>query len=163
MSSGQERDRPQHAIGESPDRPQTELVATLAMMVVILLVIGALYLIQTTTTTTTARVLQEMSDYRDELENDNERLRADIAQLQSLPTMQARAAELGFRPARPGEIEYLVVEDYRYHRPKATLTPVVPVQEQDEEPVYDDSLSGWFERLWDDLRQDFSDWRDNRQ
>jgi cell division protein FtsL len=147
----------QHTLEQQPWRNQTQLVAALTLVVVVGIIIGALYLIQTTTTATTARVLDEMSEYRAKLERDNERLRAEIAELQSLPRVMTRAAELGFREADPEEIQYLIVEGYRYDRPRLTPTPTpTPVG---QEPIYDETLSGWLHKQWDALKQQFEDWR----
>lgn len=147
----------QHTVLQ-PGRDQRQLVATIALMVIVVILIGALYLIQTTTTTTTVRQLQEMSDLRARLERENERLRAEIAQFESLPRMMTRAAELGFRPAGDEDIDYIVVEGYRYNRPPVTPTPTPP----DAAPtqVYDETLSGWFQKQWDALRSQFDEWQD---
>jgi len=146
-----------HTLGQQPWRSQTQLVSSLALVMMVILIIAALYLIQTTTTTTTARQLQQMGDNRARLERDNERLRAEIAQLQSLPRVMTRAAELGFRDAGPDEIEYVIVEGYRYNRPIVTPTPTpAPTQTG---PVYDETLSGWLRKQWDAFRQQFEEWR----
>lgn len=139
-------------------RSQRQLVATLSLMVVVGIIIAALYLIQTSTTTTTARELVEMDEYRQHLENENEQLRAEIASYQSLPRVMTRAAELGFRSADDADIQYVIVEGYRYHRPllapSPTPTPVEPPR------VYDETLLGWLEQQWDSLRRQFDEWRE---
>ncbi len=156
-----EHDRPawtRHTLHQSW-RNQTQLAATLSLMVVIGLIIAALYLFQTTTTTTTARQLQEMSEYRVALEHDIERLRAEVAHLQSLPRVMTRAVELGFREAGEDEIQYIIVDGYRYNRPHATLTPTPAPPEPEE--IYDETLSGWLRKQWDTLKQQFEEWRNN--
>jgi len=151
---------PPHTLNQQPWRNQTQLVATLALIVVIGIIIAALYLIQTSTTTVTARELNEMSNQRARLERDNERLRADIAQLESLPRLMTRAAELGFHEAQEDEIQYLIVNGYRYDRPKVTPTPT-PTPTPAEQ-IYDETLSGWLRKQWDDLKHQFAQWR-NRE
>ena len=150
--------RTSHTVTEQPWRNQTQLVATLALVVVVGIIIAALYLIQTTTTTTTARELDEMGDHRAQLERDNERLRAEIAALQSLPRVMTRAAELGFHEADEDEIQYLIVEGYRYDRPRVTPTatpsPVTP-----DEEIYDETLSGWLRKQWNSLKHQFEEWQ----
>jgi cell division protein FtsL len=144
---------------QQPWRDQRQLVSTLSLVVMVGIIIGALYLIQTTTTTTNARELQEMSDQRLRLERENERLRAEIAGLQSLPRVMTRAAELGFRDARPDEIQWLIVEGYQYNRPRVTPTFVPTAQA--EETGYDETLSGWLRKQWDSLKREFEEWRHN--
>lgn len=141
-----------------PWRSQTQLAATLTLIVVVGIIIAALYLIQTTTTTTTARELQALGEYSAQLQHDNERLRAEIADLGSLPRMMTRAAELGFRPARDDELQWLVVDGYRYDRPKVTPTPT-PAPQQAEEEVFDQTFSGWLRKQWHDLKKQFDEWR----
>jgi hypothetical protein len=142
------------------ENSQTQLAATLTLIVVVGMIIAALYLIQTTTTTTTARELRGMSNYRAQLELDIERLRAEIADLQSLPRVMTRAAELGFRPAQENEIEYLIVDGYRYNRPQATPTPTPAPPEPEE--IYDETLGGWLRQQWDALKKQFSEWQDDQ-
>jgi hypothetical protein len=157
MSSSPERVLPARHTVQQPWRNQMQLVATLALIVVIGIIIGTLYLIQTSTTTITARELDAMSDYRDRLERDNELLHAEIAQYQSLPRVMTRAAELGFRDAQENEIQYIIVDGYRYDRPRVTITPT-PTPEADA-AVYDETLRGWLQQQWDSLKKQFSEWQ----
>jgi len=148
---------PRHTIPPQPWRSQAQIVAILTLVVLVGVIIGALYLIQSTTTTTTVRELDQMSEERSRLERDNERLRAEIAELESLPRQMTRAAEMGFRPAQPNEIMWVPVQGYRYDRPQVTPTPT-PTPEAPE-PVYDETLSGWLRKQWATLKQQFDDWR----
>jgi cell division protein FtsL len=151
-------DRTRRTYNPSPWHNQTQLVMTLALIVVIGIVIGALYLIQTSTTTITAREFNEMSDRRGQLERDNERLRAEIAELQSLPRVMTRAAELGFHEASEDEIQYIIVDGYQYDRPEVTPTPT-PTPEEPQ-TVYDETLSGWMRKQWDSLKNQFQQWQE---
>jgi cell division protein FtsL len=153
-----DQQRPIHTRSDQPWQNQRQFVATLSLVVVVGIIIATLYLIQTSTTTTTARELLEMDDYRLDLERDNERLRAEIAELQSLPRVMTRAAELGFREAGDDDIQYLIVDGYRYNRPQLTPTPTpTPVE---AEPVYDETLGGWLRKQWDNLKRQFEEWRE---
>ncbi len=158
MSYDEDVPRVRYTVEGPPWADQRQLFATLGLVVVVAAIIGALYLIQTTTRTTTARELLAMDEYRQKLERDNELLRGEIAKLQSLPRVMTRAAELGFRPAGDDEILYLIVDGYRYDRPKVTPTPT-PAPTQAEE-IYDQTLSGWLRQQWDRLRAQFERWRE---
>ncbi len=151
--------RPRYSPGEQSWQDQRHLVATLSLMVVVGIIIAALYLIQTSTTTITARELIAMDATRQGMENDNEQLRAEIAGYQSLPRVMTRAAELGFQQAGDDDIQYIIVDGYRYDRPmltpSPTPTPVAPAQ------VYDETFLGWVEQQWDSLRQQFEEWRNS--
>ena len=146
-----------HTLTQSPWRSQTQFAATLALIVVVVIIIGALYLIQTSTATITVRELDEMGNHRARLERDNERLRAEIAALESLPRVMTRAAELGFHEAGEDEIQYIIVNGYRYDRPKVTPTPVSTPAEPEQ--IYDETLSGWLHRQWDNTKREFEKWR----
>ena len=138
-------------------RNQRQWAATFAVIGVVGLIIAALYLIQTATTTITARELLEMDGYRQQLERDNELLHAEIAELQSLPRVMTRAAELGFREAREDEIQYIIVEGYRYDR--ARITPTPTPSPTSPAAVYDETLSGWLRQQWDNLKRQWEAWR----
>lgn len=142
---------------QQPWRNQRQLVATLGLIGVVGLIIAALYLFQTSRSTISARELAEMNDYRARLERDNERVRAEIADLQSLPRVMTRAAEMGFRPANPDEIQYIIVDGYRYDRPIVTPTPSPTVQTA--EHIYDETLGGWLRKRWDGLKRQLDTWR----
>ncbi len=146
-----------HTVQREPWHNQRQWVATLAVVGVVGLIIAALYLIQTATTTITARELLEMDNYRQQLERDNELLRAEIAELQSLPRLMTRAAELGFRQAREDEIQYIIVEGYRYDR--ARITPTPTPSPTSPAAVYDETLSGWLRQQWDNLKRQWEAWR----
>lgn len=158
MGYDDEHFTPYRPVDESPWRNQRQLVSTLALIGVVIVLIMALYLIQTTTTTTTARELREMDATLQALESDNEIVRGEIAELQSLPLLMTRAAEMGFRPAQDNEILYLPVEGYRYDRPRVTPTATPAPTEPGD--LYDETLGGWLQQQWDSLRRQFDEWRE---
>ncbi len=145
-----------HAI-QPPWRNQRQFVATLGLIGVVGLIIAALYLFQTSRSTISARELEAMTDYRARLQQENERLRVEIAELQSLPRVMTRAAELGFRQAGDDEIQYIIVDGYRYDRPVATPTPT-PTPTSPAQ-VYDETLGGWLRKQWDNLKRQFQEWQ----
>ncbi len=150
----------QHTLSEQPWRNQRQLVTTMTLVVVVGIIIAALYLIQTTVTTTTVRTLNDMNERRARLERDNERLRAEIAELQSLPRVMTKAAEMGFREAQTEEIQYIYVQGYRYNRPLFTPTPTPAPTSTGA--VYDETLSGWLRKQWDNFEKQFETWRNER-
>jgi cell division protein FtsL len=150
----------EHTLSEQPWRNQRQLVTTMALVVVVGIIIAALYLIQTTVTTTTVRTLGDMNEQRARLERDNERLRAEIAGLQSLPRVMTKAAEMGFREAQTEELQYIYVQGYRYNRPLFTPTPTPAPTSTGA--VYDETLSGWLRKQWDNFEEQFETWRNER-
>ena len=140
-----------HALRQAPWRTQTQATSIVALSVVVVLVIGSLYLAQATSTATTGRDLQALELHRQELEQQNSQIEAEIAALRSVPRLTERALTLGFRPANADEIEYLPVEG---------LPPVsapMPEPVETEVLVYDETLSGWLRTQWNKLFTEFGD------
>lgn len=139
----------QHTLDRSRWRPQRQALALGTLSLFVGIIIGALYLSQSSARSALGRQLEELIAERDDLEQENEQLRAEIASLQSMPRLQRRAEELDFAPAGAEDIEYVVVEGYDPARDEA----VIPLETAAETvPVYDESFSGWLEQQWDALR-----------
>ena len=92
----------------------TETQAALGWAVILVLValLGTIYLFQASKTASVGRRIQELQNDLDEVKRKNASLERDIAEAQSLERLQAEAVRLGFVPAQPDDIEYLVVPDY---------------------------------------------------
>jgi cell division protein FtsL len=140
-----------HALREAPWRRQTQATSIVALSVVVVLVVGSLYLAQATSTATTGRDLQALELRRQELEQQNSQIEAEIAALRSVSRLTERALEMGLRPANADEIEYLPVE--------GLPPPSAPVPEavEPEVPVYDETLSGWLRTQWNKLATEFGE------
>ncbi len=149
----------QHALRQAPWRAQVQTAATVALILVVSAVVGALYLAQATTSAVTGRDLEALEAERARLIRANEELRAQIAMLQSVPVLIARAREMGFEPATHDRIEYLVVEGYS---PRPEPITVVEI-ETSEPPRYDATLGGWFAEQWDRFVQEFEAWAGSAQ
>ncbi len=158
MSSDNSYQRTAHTI-QQPWRNQRQFVATLGLIGVVGLIIATLYLFETSRNTISARELDDMTDYRARLERDNERLRAEIAELQSLPRVMTRAAELGFREAGEDDIQYIIVDGYRYRYDRPAITPSPTSTPPSSEAIYDETLGGWLRKQWDTIKKQFEQWR----
>lgn len=145
----------QHTLRAAPWRRQSQLAAVVALAVIVSIIIGALYLAQVTTVSTTGRQNEELRIYRDQLVRENEQIRADIAELRSIPRLLRRAQELGFTYAGVGEIEYLIVDGYQPEQIES-VAPLIPVDEP--LPVYDESFSSWLSQQWTNLSIQFEEW-----
>ena len=143
----------QHALRDNQWRFQKQAVALAALGVFIAIVIGALYLAQSASVSTLGRQLQSLIVKRNQLEQTNEQLRADISQLRSVPRLLARAEELGFVKATENEIEYLYIPGYN---PNRQPVAVASVDTTTKLPVYDESFVGWVQQQWDNLVKQFS-------
>jgi hypothetical protein len=134
---------------------QGQTVAVIVLVVVLAFIIGGLYLAQATTNITTTQEIEQLDEARGRLQRDNERLRADIARQQNLDGMHTRAAELGFEPADPDDIQYIVVDGYTYNQPVPSPT-IVQITATPEE--YEENFAGWLKRQFDGLSSQFRKW-----
>jgi hypothetical protein len=111
----------------------TEAQAALGWGIIIILValLGAIYLTQTSRIAATGRRVQLLQGDLTDIKRENATLERQVAEAQALPLLQQRAAALGFMPARPENIEYLVVPDYPTGPPPITTPPpeVIPTPE----------------------------------
>ena len=142
----------QHTLDRSRWRPQRQALALGVLGLFVAIIIGGLYLSQSSSSSAIGRQLEELIAQRDDLEQANEQLRAEIASLESMPRLESRAQELGFVPADGSSIEYLVVDGYNPNR--QTAASVVPLQAKiDPVPTYDESFTGWLQQQIDSLRR----------
>jgi cell division protein FtsL len=110
----------------------TEAQAALGWGVILILValLGAIYLNQASRIATIGRRVQNLQIQVDNVKRENAALEREIAQAQALDRLQREAARLGFRRARPDDIEYVIVPDY----PVATPAPL-PLSTRPPEPA----------------------------
>jgi len=143
----------QHTLRRRSWRVQRQAVALGALGLFVAIIIGALYLAQASSLSTLGRQLEDLIAQRNQLEQTNEQLRADIAGLRSVPRLLARAQELGFVQAARDQIEYLVVNGYNPNRTQAAAPVAQPTEEPT--PVYDETFTGWVQQQWDSFRRQF--------
>lgn len=150
MTTGQRRDWVRHAINSSRWQPERQAVALAAVGLIVLIVIGALYLSQSAASSALGRQLTDMITERTDVEQANEQIRAEIAVLQSLPRLQARARELGFELATAAQIDYIVIDGYDPSRDIA-LVPLDTLPSE-RAPVYDETFPDWLGGVWASLQ-----------
>lgn len=138
-----------HALNRGRWGAQRQVIALATVGLFVAIIMSALYLSQAASTATTRRQLEGMIAQRNELEQQNEQLRAEIAVLQSMPRLQARAEAMGFVPATAADIEYIVVPGYNPQR-DVVVVPLTP--QEAPLPDYDESFGGWLEMQLDMLR-----------
>jgi hypothetical protein len=100
------------AFKQAPWRWQMQVAASGAAALTIALLLGLLFLTQASRAATTGRKVQELEQQKLTLARENAELRARLAGLRSFYRMRDRAAALGFFPAMPDQVEYLVVDGY---------------------------------------------------
>ena len=145
----------QQAVRRSPLHGRQQVFFLILMALFMTVVIGALYLSNVADTSTTGRQLEVLLAERDQLEQTNEQLRIEIAELRSVPRLIARAEELGFRGAAGSEVEYLIVQGYNPLRART----VAPIDEASNDlPTYDETFIGWLQQKADELSQQFNEY-----
>lgn len=142
-----------HALRRTPWRTQRQALALAFLGFFLAIIIGGLYLAQAAAVSTTGRQLEDLIAERNQLEQANEQLRAEIARLQSVPRLLDRARELGFTLAERASIEYLVIPGYQPNSdaPVVTPAPANPVVYG----TYDETFVGWLQEQWDAFTHQF--------
>jgi cell division protein FtsL len=114
----------------------TEAQAALGWGVILILValLGAIYLNQASRIATVGRHVQSLQIQVDNVKRENAALEREIAHAHALDRLQREATRLGFRRARPDDIEYIIVPDYPVVTP--ALVPLrAPAPQAPAEPI----------------------------
>lgn len=134
---------------------QAQAVAVIVLLGVVSLIIGGLYLAQATSNITTVRDIEQLRLERNQIERENEQLKAEIANLQRIDMLMTRAATLGYESAGPEDIKWLFVDGYIYNQPTPlptrVIAPVIP-------ETYEENFAGWLQRQFNALRDQFREW-----
>jgi len=134
-------------VRQAPWRQQRQWVGAFLLVLVAVAMVSGIYLNITVRSTLAGREIQTLqSDI-----TDNRRLISDsetqLASLTSVESMQQRAEALGFHPASPEEITYVVVPGYT---PQTAINMSVPGENEQQTPFilpeYTESLFDWLTR-----------------
>jgi cell division protein FtsB len=125
---------------------QRQWVGAFLLALIGLAMIAALYLDVTARTAVTGREIQELRIQITSLQRANADLETQLAGLTSTVVMEQRARELGYRPVKPGELDYLAVPGFVPPEPAILLAAedvtnpgrILP-------PEYTQSLIEWFD------------------
>jgi hypothetical protein len=107
------------AFKQAPWRSQIQTAALGAAVLTVCLVLGSLFLNETSRTATDGFEVQSLEVRKTDLTRQNAELRVRLADLRAEDRLRKRAVELGYRLARPDEIEYLKVDGY--HNPPSAV------------------------------------------
>ena len=135
-----------HAYKQAPWRVQRQYIGAFLLLVVGLSMIAALYLDVTARAAMAGREIQELRFEIATLQRANADLETQLADLTSTVEMERRALELGYRPVRPGELDYVAVPGFAAPEPDilsaaqdaAPYSQVLPVD-------YTQSLIEWMD------------------
>ena len=130
------------------------------LILILVSLLGWLYLTQASQVTTTGYRIYELERERVRLQRENAKLMLEIAELERLKDVEARARQLGFVP--PDQVEYLVVADYPSDHPSPGQLAATNAKEdlildspkQDNEETVGAALADW----WEELVSQFTIW-----
>ncbi len=123
------------AFKQAPWRVQTQVIATLAVMAVVIVALGGMYLAEASRAATAGRDVQFLQAQKATLNFAIDRQEATLAEAKSLTRLEARSRELGYVPALPEQMEFLVVNGY-----PGTQTVAATPATEDAIPDYNESL-----------------------
>ncbi|MBV6449588.1 MAG: Cell division protein FtsL [Anaerolineales bacterium] len=135
-----------HAYKQAPWRVQRQYVGAFLLFVIVASMIAALYLSVTAQAAVTGREIQELRIEITGIQRDNADLQTRLANLTSTAVIEQRALQLGYRPVKPGELEYLAVPGFVTPEPTILLDAEdVAVFVRIVPPEYTQSLLEWFD------------------
>ena len=91
---------------------ETQVALGWGVILILIALLGAIYLNQASRIASVGRRVQVLQSELENIKRDNAALARQIAEVQSLERLQREAIRLGFVPARPADIEYIIVPDY---------------------------------------------------
>ncbi len=113
-----------------------------------LIIIGGMYLAVNAERAKAGREVLVLQRQQAELQRLNAELTATLAELTSPELMNERALAIGFKPADPEDIEYVLIEGYV--KPPPFIAPNPPASSDAGEgmlsPAYTETLGEWFLR-----------------
>jgi cell division protein FtsL len=120
-----------HAYKQAPWRVQRQYVGAFLLIVIVVALVSALYLDVTARSALAGREIQDLQIDITTVQRMNADLETELAGLTSSSAMQQRALVLGYRPVKPGELDYVFVPGYAAPEPDILLAAV-----DVNEPVY---------------------------
>jgi len=135
-----------HAYKQAPWRVQRQYVGAFLLVVIVLAMVAALYLQVTAGAARAGREIQEMRFEITTIQRTNADLETQLADLTSTTEMERRALEMGYRPVKPGELDYVAVPGFVAPEPAILLAAEDVVQYSPTLPSeYTQSLVEWFD------------------
>ena len=135
-----------HAYKQAPWRVQRQWVGAFLLTVIGVAMIAALYLDVTARAAIAGREIQELRFEITTIQRTNADLETQLAKLTSTNEMERRALELGYRPVKPGELDYVAVPGFVVPEPQIlSVAEDVTEQPQALPFEYSQSLLEWFD------------------
>jgi cell division protein FtsL len=128
-------------------RVQRQWIGLFLLGLVAVAMVAGIYLNVTVRATLAGREIQLLQASTDDNQRSNSDLETQLAALSSVRAMQQRAEAMGFQPADPGDITYVVVAGYA---PRTAVDLSTPGSDRSLQlvllPEYTESLFDWITR-----------------
>ena len=135
-----------HAYKQAPWRVQRQYVGAFLLAVIGISMIAALYLQVTARSAAAGREIQEMRFEITTIQRSNADFETQLAKLTSTAEMERRALEMGYRPVKPGELDYVAVPGFVAPEPEILRAAEDAVDYTQALPsAYTQSLVEWFD------------------
>ena len=135
-----------HAYKQAPWRVQRQYVGAFLLAIIAASMIAALYLQVTAGAARAGREIQEMRFEITTVQRTNADLETQLANLTSTTEMERRALEMGYRPVKPGELDYVAVPGFVAPEPAILLAAEDDTEYSQALPYqYTQSLIEWFD------------------
>jgi cell division protein FtsL len=135
-----------HAYKQAPWRVQRQYVGAFLLAVIVLALISALYLDLSARAALSGREIQDLRAQITDVQRANADLETELANLTAASIMRSRALELGYRPVKPGELDYIFVPGYVEPEPDILLDAIdAPIHSNVLPDAYSESLIEWFD------------------
>lgn len=135
-----------HAYKQAPWRIQRQWIGAFLLVLVGGAMIAALYLDVTARAAVAGRDIQELRAEITAIQRENADLETRLADLTSTAVMQQRALALGYRPVKPGELDYVAVPGFVKPEPDILLAAEDVTPRLETQPAeYTQSLLEWFD------------------
>lgn len=135
-----------HAYKQAPWRVQRQWIGAFLLVVIGGAMIAALYLDVTARAAVAGREIQELRLEIATIQRENSDLETRLADLTSTAAMEERALKLGYRPVKPGELDYVAVPGFAEPEPEILLAAEDTAPQVKMQPAeYSQSLLEWFD------------------
>lgn len=136
-----------HAYKIAPWRLQRQWIGSALLVVVVFAMVATLYLDVTSQAAIAGREIQDLNASITATQQVSADLQTELALLTSVNVMEQRALEIGFRPVKAGEAEYLVVPGYLVLEPEIlSSVPMPQLSALTMPPEYNESLLEWADK-----------------
>jgi cell division protein FtsL len=133
------------AYKEAPWRNQRKWIVLFLAGTISVMMVAGIYLNVTSRAALAGREVQILEEEIANAQRGNADLETKLAELHSTSIMLERAEEMGFVPATPDDVDYMVITGYFPPQPVEMASRTVSNHSPALDPRFSQSLFGWFD------------------